>query len=224
MPTSTKDNRTKNWNFLLYPESAPGNWREIIDETRIEWVESPLHDKDLNPTGEEKKYHHHVTLLYPSNKSYDQVRELVVDQLGQPIPIKCQSVKGSIRYMVHKDNPEKYQYNWNEIVPHGGADLTALCAPTHTERLQMLRDIFSYIDEHNISEYSVLSKHCRINEPEWFEVITTYSTLAVNAELRSRRHQGDMGKKIAAIDKAFELKCKEFEMEEKKLEASRVNG
>lgn len=69
-----KDNRTRNWTFVVYPESAPDNWREIIDEYRTPWIESPLHDKDVNPDGELKKPHWHVMMMFPTNKSYDQIR------------------------------------------------------------------------------------------------------------------------------------------------------
>ena len=40
--------------FVVYPESAPENWRTILDETFMRWVESPLHDKDVNADGEIK--------------------------------------------------------------------------------------------------------------------------------------------------------------------------
>lgn len=52
-----KDKRfkTRAWTFIVYPDSAPDNWRDILDELHIPWVESPLHDKDQNPTGEQKK-------------------------------------------------------------------------------------------------------------------------------------------------------------------------
>ncbi|HDT7711324.1 TPA: replication protein, partial [Enterococcus faecium] len=50
----TKDERTRNWTFVVYPESAPENWREFLDELHVPWVESPLHDKDVNPDGELK--------------------------------------------------------------------------------------------------------------------------------------------------------------------------
>ena len=49
------DNRARNWSLVVYPESAPENWRDILDDYHIPWVESPLHDKDVNPDGEIKK-------------------------------------------------------------------------------------------------------------------------------------------------------------------------
>lgn len=38
----------RDWTFIVYPESAPENWREILDETHLRWIESPLHDKDIS--------------------------------------------------------------------------------------------------------------------------------------------------------------------------------
>ena len=187
------DDRTRNWNFILYPESAPDNWRDMIDETHIEWIESPLHDKDIDPTGEQKKAHHHVTLLFPTNQSYRQVKELT-DSLNAPIPIKCKSVKGSIRYMVHKDNPDKYQYFWNDIVCHGGADLSDLCAPTATERMQIQQDILSYIRDNNIIEFADIVDYACLNGlDDWLNVMLNYSTLSINAYVRSRRHKSEVG-------------------------------
>jgi len=179
----------RNWNFIVYPDSAPENWRDILDETRCEWLESPLHDQDVDPTGERKKPHYHVTLLYPSQKSYGQVKEFI-DQLNSPIPIPCQSVKGSIRYMVHKDNPDKHQYEWNDIVCHGGADLTALCAPTHTERLNMLDEILGFIRDNHITEFSDLTDMAQdMGNRDWLNVILNHNTTAIKAIISSRRHK-----------------------------------
>lgn len=45
---SEKIIKGRDWAFIVYPESAPENWREILDDTHIRWIESPLHDKDFN--------------------------------------------------------------------------------------------------------------------------------------------------------------------------------
>jgi len=186
---STGEKRSSNWNFILYPESAPANWRELIDETHIEWVESPVHDKDLNPDGTEKKAHYHITLLFPSLKSFEQVEE-ITKSLNAPIPEKCLSVKGSIRYMAHKDNPDKHQYEWGGIVCHGGADLSSLCAPTATERLQIQKDIIQYIRENGVTEFFDMVNHA-MNEglDDWTNVLLNYSTMAINAYIKSQRHK-----------------------------------
>ena len=196
---STKNKRTRNWNFILYPESAPENWREIIDETHIEWVESPLHDRDVNPDGTTKKPHNHITLLFPTDKSFDQIKE-ITDSVNAPIPVKCQSVKGSIRYMVHKDNPEKAQYNWDDIMCHGGADLGALCSPTATERLEIQKDIFDYIRSTEIIEFEDIVNYAMDNGiNEWLNVLWNYSTISINSYLSSRRHKAEKAERINSM-------------------------
>ena len=180
--------RTRNWNVIVYPESAPENWKDIIDETRIEWVVSPLHDKDLDPDGTIKKSHWHVLLLFEGVKTYEQVKE-ITDKINSPIPVKCQSVKGSIRYMAHKDHPDKFQYNWNDIMCYGGADLAALCAPNSTERLQIQIDILDYIRSAGIIEFEDIVNYARDNNTDWLNILLNYSTISINAFIRSRRHK-----------------------------------
>lgn len=49
------DRRYRPWTFLVYDDSAPSDWRDILDSYHVPWVESPLHEYDVNPTGEVKK-------------------------------------------------------------------------------------------------------------------------------------------------------------------------
>ena len=47
---STKQDKTraKDWTFIVYPESAPENWRSILaDKLQVKAIISPLHDKDI---------------------------------------------------------------------------------------------------------------------------------------------------------------------------------
>ena len=106
--SGNKESRTRNWTFVLYEDSAPENWRDILDEMFIEWIESPWHDKDINADGEPKKKHKHILLMFGGVKSYEQVKE-ITDKLGQPIPQRCHNAKAMVRYMAHLDNPEKAQ-------------------------------------------------------------------------------------------------------------------
>ena len=54
----------RDWAFIVYPESAPSDWRDILNKTHLRWIESPLHDKDVNADGEVKKEHWHILLSY----------------------------------------------------------------------------------------------------------------------------------------------------------------
>ena len=66
----------RDWTFVVYPESAPEQWRTILDETYMRWVESPLHDKDVNPDGELKKPHWHILLSADGPISESAVKRL----------------------------------------------------------------------------------------------------------------------------------------------------
>ena len=40
--------RAKDWTFIVYPESAPSDWRSILaDKLQVKAIISPLHDKDI---------------------------------------------------------------------------------------------------------------------------------------------------------------------------------
>jgi len=137
-----------------------------------------------------KKAHYHITLLYPSVQNKDKIKEFVVNVLKCPIPISCQSVKGSIRYMVHKDNPDKHQYNWNDIKCHGGADLDALCAPTMSEKQIILKEISAFIRDKDIFELRDLDAYALENGlNDWYYVMTSTHTLYVKSLISSNRHR-----------------------------------
>ena len=49
--------RTRNFATIVYPESAPENWKSILENEIVPALISPLHDKDINADGEKKKAH-----------------------------------------------------------------------------------------------------------------------------------------------------------------------
>lgn len=49
-----KYTKSRTWGMVVYPESAPENWQELLSETFMQFAVSPLHDKDTNPDGEIK--------------------------------------------------------------------------------------------------------------------------------------------------------------------------
>lgn len=187
--TSSANNRTRNWSFIVYPDSAPDNWREILDDEHIEWVESPLHDKDVNATGEVKKAHWHVLVLFDGVKSYEQILQLT-SRVGATVPQKVSSAKGLVRYMAHLDNPEKYQYDKSGIVGHGGVDVAELLKPTSSARYVLIREMSEYIKQANVKEYEDLWYYAMENRfDDWFPLLCDSATYCLNALIKSRRHR-----------------------------------
>lgn len=72
----TKDGRGRNWAFLVYPESAPGNWLDLLDDLKVPAYVSPIHDLDVDGDGVIKKAHYHVLVAFAGKKTREQVLEV----------------------------------------------------------------------------------------------------------------------------------------------------
>lgn len=187
--SGNKDTRTRNWSLVLYPDSVPDNWRNIIDDMHIEWVESPLHDKDLNADNTPKKPHWHILLMFGGVKSYEQVKE-VTDLLNAPIPQRCHNAKAMVRYMAHIDNPDKAQYNISDIKAYGGVDLSELLRPSSSERYSLIREMINYVKDNSICEFQDLMDYASENRfDDWFPLLCDNSAYVVGQYIKSQRHR-----------------------------------
>ena len=153
---SEKNVKKRNWAFVLYPESAPKNWREQLALTGLQCAISPLHDRDVNPTGEPKKPHYHVILAYSGPTSYNVVKALTNGTLGQTIPQALEQIEGYYRYFTHKDNPEKAQYSASDIETINGFDVRNYIDLTKSEVVRIKREIQAFIRDNQIYEYADL--------------------------------------------------------------------
>lgn len=186
---SRGSDRTRNWTVVLYPESAPENWRDILAALHIEWVESPLHEFDTNATGEVKKPHWHLLLMFGGVKSFEQVCE-VVKPLNCPIPERCHNAKAMVRYMAHLDNPEKYRYSVSDIKAHGGVDISELLRPSSSERYTLIAEILDFVDAENIIEFQDLLRYARKEKFDtWFPLLCDNSAYVVGMYIKSQRHR-----------------------------------
>ena len=146
-----KEKRSNKWAFLLYQESAPEHYLDVLENMHIPFVLSPWHDKDINKeTGEFKKTHKHGALYFDSLKSYSQVSELLTKNLNTPAHVEpVMSPKGMYDYFTHAENPEKTLYDINQIETGCGFELDKfLISNNSDEFLSMLIDM---IEEHNFT-------------------------------------------------------------------------
>ena len=115
--SESKELRSNLWTFCIYPDdSLPDDYLQIIGSWCIPVLLSPVHDADVNGNGMEKKKHIHVMMHFGSraNKSYNQVMKFVEKLHGCPCEVVHNSV-GMIRYFIHRDNPEKHQYDLDDM-------------------------------------------------------------------------------------------------------------
>ena len=156
----TKERRSNKWAFLLYQESAPENYLEVLKSIHVPFVLSPWHDKDINKeTGEFKKAHKHGALYFDTLKSYSQVSELLTNNLNTPAHVEIvMSPKGMYDYFTHAENPEKTLYDINEIESGCGFELDKFLISNNDEFLSLVIDI---IEEHNFTEFNNLVRYAR---------------------------------------------------------------
>lgn len=190
--------KKRNWAFVLYPESAPENWIEQLEQTGLQVAISPLHDKDLNADGEPKKAHYHVILAYSGPTSFNVVKALC-DGLNCPIPQALEQIKGYYRYLTHKDNPEKAQYSDDDIRTLNGFDIREYVELTATEVSKISLQLQQLIIEHDIIEYCDLMDLLLENGMSDEYDVARRNTLFFDRYITSRRNKQMYGSK-AVVD------------------------
>lgn len=182
--------KKRHWAFVAYPESLPENWIDVLKQSGLKVAISPLHDRDTNPTGEPKKPHYHVIVSYEGPTTFKNVEGLTM-RLNQPIPQPLEQVRGYYRYLTHKDNPEKAQYDEKDIQTLNGFAIQDFVEMTKSEVNKRIREIMTLIRDNGILEYSDLLEILQDGGDgmaELFDVANSH-TLLFTAYLRSKRYK-----------------------------------
>lgn len=178
------EKRKRNFATIIYPESAPENWQTILSELCVPCFISPLHDKDINPDGQQKKPHYHVMFMFETLKSSEQVEEIIklIGGVGQEIVL---STRGYARYLCHLDNPEKAQYSPDDVTMYGGADYISTIGLV-TDKYKAIGEIIDFCEDNDVHCYADLLLWCRMNRFDWFRVLCDNGTFVVKEYLKSR--------------------------------------
>lgn len=181
-----KYEKGRDWAFVIYPESLPNNYLDILEESHVQMAISPLHDKDLNPDKTKKKPHYHVLVRYegPTTKS---CVERLSKSVNGTIPIKIDSARGMYRYHIHIDNPEKYQYDDRDRILLNGFDNTSLDKFTEMEMDKYENEIISFIEDNDICEYYLLLKLLKENNLFNLLYVAKRRTLMFNSFIKSKK-------------------------------------
>lgn len=207
---ASDDIKSKFWTCVVYPESAPEDWRENLQISGLKAAISPLHDKDVNPTGEPKKPHFHVILCWDGPTTFKNAERFVKTNFNAPIPKELKSVRGMYNYFSHKDNPEKAQYDENLITHVNQFSLAEFVELTRAEVNNAIKSCMKIIRDVGITEFSGLLDFLEDNGlgDEWdvaknnVFLFNTYITSKRNAE---KQYAEDYAKIEAAKIRAARL-------------------
>ena len=215
---SNKNKRTRNFGCVIYPESAPENWLELLAEHKVPALVSPLHDRDVDPQEQQKKPHFHVVIMFEGPKTIEQAKE-IFDPIGGVGCEVIKSIRGYARYLCHKDNPEKYQYDEEKVIQLYGADYKEICE-LRSDKYKVIEEILEFVDNEDICSYYDLLRYARVNEPSWFRSLLDNSTFVVKEYIKSRYW---VKKEKSVKEMELQLKRMDNLIRKKKIEAQ-MNG
>lgn len=179
--------RTRNYATVIYADSAPENWREIIESWHVPCFVSPYHDQDINPNGEPKKPHWHVQLLFDNVKTAQQA----IDLFNQINGVGCEvinSARAYARYLCHLDNPDKHRYSPSDVIQIGGADYFSVIESC-SDQIAAISMIEDLCEERNIFTYSELCRVLRREFPELYRVMVLGFTVHMTNFVKSLHYE-----------------------------------
>lgn len=188
-----KDERTRNWTIIVYEDSAPKNWRQIVQAQHCKaWI-SPYHKDDVRADGTPKKPHWHVVLAFAGKKSLAQI-QAISDQLSKTRVLwdECAvgDLRGMVRYLVHFDDADKAQYDIGEIQCFGGADAIEFFQGTG-EVDECVGQMMDWLDDQGITSFAALSRYARQKRADWFRVLTGKRTVFMAQYCKSLQWEMD---------------------------------
>ena len=185
--SAPQDGRTRNWTLIVYPDSAPENWMDVVAGLHIPAFVSPLHDKDVRADGTAKKPHFHLVLCFKGKKALGQI-QAISDQLsGVRVDWEHCAVgdlTGMVRYLIHFDDADKAQYDVGDIKAFGGADVLAHFADA-ADVDECVGQMMDWLDEQGITSFAALSRYARRYRKDWFRVLTSKRTVFISQYCKS---------------------------------------
>lgn len=173
--------------FIVYQDSAPDDWREILRKSLGKYAISPVHSADE----EISKPHWHVIYKHGNPCSLDFAKSVIPGGIAANGYVEpCLHPGNAQRYLVHLDQPEKEQFKGgvNEIDLLNGFPLDLSRDLTKSEVREIRRKVYDWIKEHGICEYAeLIDSLFELGNPDELDYACNH-TIMFNAYLSSRRH------------------------------------
>lgn len=106
--------RSISWALVLYPNEDPKH-KNALDFILNNYQKYAYikHDKDLLDNGELKKEHYHVIISFNNYRWRNAIAEEL--QITPNYLEKIRNLENSLKYMIHFNNSDKYQYSVEEV-------------------------------------------------------------------------------------------------------------
>lgn len=180
----------RNFAFILYPESLPEDWADLLESLGIPMAVSPLHDKDprevknvfelsdeetdlLNRGMLFKKAHYHVMYSAPNPVTTDGVRNKIKRKLGDNVLSHVEivdNVEGYYKYLTHESSDaikkNKPVYDKNEIKHLSNFDIDRYITLDEAQKKELFNAVTGAIYKHKIENLFELMDYVVSNGSE----------------------------------------------------------
>lgn len=156
--------KSRNFTFLLYPESLPEDWKIKLESLDVPIAISPLHDKDLKEEGGTKsdpykKPHYHVIYVAKNPVTSESIRNKVRGVLTKDSIAKVQIIRQSIgsmyQYLTHESKDaiakKKHIYDKKDIVHLNNFDIDRYVTLDVEDKKEIVNLLFSLIRAYGIA-------------------------------------------------------------------------
>ena len=138
-----EEKKYRHFMILLYPEWE--NYRDILEDLKGSF-KNYAYIKHM-PEEEEKKEHVHFILSVDNPRSVSGLSKRL--DVPRNLIRRIKSLRGSCRYLIHKDNEDKFQYNLDQVVVSNSFKSTYF--KSFDDLLsdeEILSNIYGFIDDH----------------------------------------------------------------------------
>ena len=140
------ENRYRLYFIELYKDTNSYNFDEVFRNLKSykKWAYI-VHDKDKNENGDYKKLHYHF-ILHLDNACTPKALSKKIGLSTQFIQ-NIRNERSVVRYLIHIDDDDKYQYSKNDIITSKAySRFVSKCFDDLETEEEMLSNIFSTID------------------------------------------------------------------------------
>lgn len=177
------DARFRNFGCIVYEDTPVKDWLRVLDEEKIPAFVSPLHDSDIDPQDQPKTPHYHVMIMFEGKKSVEQAQH-IFDKLGGKGVEKINSLRSYARYLCHLDNPNKAQYDPNNVICFGGADYFEIIALAY-DKYTAVGEIMDFCVLNQIYSYAELCLYSKEHRYDWYRILVDKATVHITQFLKS---------------------------------------
>lgn len=176
------EKRYRHFMFILYPEWE--NYEEILQDIKGNFKNWAYITH--KPESEEKKEHTHLILSLDNSRTIESISKRL--EIPTLLCKKVRGLRGACRYLIHKDNEDKIQYELKDVVVSNSFKDTFFSSfDDLLSESDMLENIYDFIRDH---------KECSSIE---VEVMLTQFVCSVNYNRVFKRYYNTLVKYIHSI-------------------------